>query len=172
MSAGAITAIVAVVTVLVFASLRRVQSQQAYVVQLLGRYRRTLEPGTHLLIPFIESVRAKVDMRDQVVSFPPQPAITSDDLVACISTVLQDRVVDPVRATYEIGNLRQALEMSTITALRRLAGSMDMERVRASSHEINLYLAGMVSENAGAWGVKVIQTEIEAIETGSRHGCA
>ncbi|RZU73052.1 SPFH domain/Band 7 family protein [Micromonospora kangleipakensis] len=152
------------------ASVRAVQPQQTYVVELLGRYRRTLEPGIHLLIPFIESVRAKVNMQEQVASFPPQPAITSDNLVACIGTVLYYQVVDPVRATYEIADSVQAMEMSTITALRNLMGSMNLERARASRDEITVHLTEVLDEKTPSWGIKVIRVEIKAIEAGSRLG--
>jgi regulator of protease activity HflC (stomatin/prohibitin superfamily) len=124
-----------------------------------------------MLVPFIESVHAKVNMREQVASFPPQPAITSDDLVACIGTVVYYRVVDPVRATYEIANSLQAMEMLAITTLRNLVGSMDLEGARTSRDEINLRLSEVFDEKTGAWGIKVIRTEIKAIETGSRSGC-
>ena len=172
-SAGLVTVVVAVVALIVvgLAAVRTVPPQQAYVVELLGRYRRTLEPGVHLLVPFIESVHAKVNMGEQVASFPPQPAITSDDLVACIETLLCYRVVDPVRATYEIANAVQAMEMLTITSLRDLTGSMDLERVRASRNELTLRLTEVLDRNTGAWGIKVIRAEIKAIETGSRLGC-
>jgi regulator of protease activity HflC (stomatin/prohibitin superfamily) len=148
-----------------------VQPQQTYVVELLGRYRRTLDPGIHVLLPFIESVRAKVDMGQRVASFPPQPAITLDNLVACISTVLYYRVVDPVRATYETADVERTIEMLSITTLRHLAGSMDLERVRASRNEINFQLAKVLDDETVAWGIKVIRTEVTAIETGSRLGC-
>ena len=97
------------------------------VVERLGRYHRTLKPGLNLLVPFIDSVRTKVDMREQVVSFPPQPVITADNLVVSIDTVLYFKVVDPVRATYEIANFLQAIEQLTVTTLRNVIGSMDME---------------------------------------------
>jgi regulator of protease activity HflC (stomatin/prohibitin superfamily) len=112
-----------------------------------------------------------VDLAGQVAGLPPQPAITSDNLVACISTVLYYRVVDPARATYEIADYRQALEMLTITILRNLVGSMTLERVRSSRNEINRQLAAGLDENTGSWGIEVIRTEIKAIETGSRQGC-
>ena len=149
-----------------------VQPQQAYVVELLGHYRRTLEPGIHMLVPFIESVRAKVNMREQVAHFPPQPAITSDNQVACIATVVYYRVVDPVRATYEITDFVRAIEMVTITTLRNLMGAMDLEEARAGRDEITLRLTEMFDEKTAAWGIKVILTEIKAIETGSRSGCS
>jgi len=172
-SVGVVTIIAAFLAliIVVWAAVRTVPPQQTYVVELLGRYRRTLEPGIHLLVPFFESVHAKVNMREQVASFPPQPAITSDDLVACIDTVLYYRVVDPVRATYETANSVHAMEMLTITTLRNLIGSMDLERARVSRNEINSRLTDVLDKNAGAWGIKVIRTEIKAIETGSRLGC-
>jgi hypothetical protein len=139
--AGLVTVVALVALIIVgWAAVRTVPPQQTYVVELLGRCRRTLEPGIHLLVPFIESVHAKVNMREQAASFPPQPAIASDNLVACIETVLYYRVVDPLRATYETVNSVRAMEMLTITTLRNLTGSMDLERVRASRDELNLRL--------------------------------
>ena len=171
-SSGVLTATVAVaLLIIVVASIRPVPPQRAYVLDVFGRYRRTLGPGVHLVIPLVESVRAKVDLSEQVASFPPQPAITSDNLVACISTVLYYRVVDPARATYEIANYRQALEVSTITVLRNLMGSTDLNRARTSRNEINSQLTEGLNAMTGSWGINVIRTEITAIETGSRQGC-
>jgi regulator of protease activity HflC (stomatin/prohibitin superfamily) len=171
-SSGAVIGLAAVVgLVVVFASMRSVGPQQTYVVELLGRYRRTLDPGIHLLIPFIESVRAKVNMREQVARIPPQPVITLDNLVACVGTILYYRVVDPVRATYEIADAERAMEMLTITTLRDVMGEMDLERARASRHELDMRLASVLDEKTGAWGIKVIRPEIKTIETGSRLGC-
>jgi regulator of protease activity HflC (stomatin/prohibitin superfamily) len=173
-SPEAVTVLVAVLiaVAVVLASVRIVQPQQAYVIELLGRYRRTLDPGVRVLLPFIESVRAKVNMHEQVASFPSQPAITTDNRVACIRTVVYYRVADPVRATYEIADAERALEMLTITTLRNLAGSMDLARLRASRQEINSQLAMAVQEKTGDWGIKVLRTEITAIDTGSPLGCS
>jgi regulator of protease activity HflC (stomatin/prohibitin superfamily) len=157
--------------IVALASVRTVQPQQTYVVELLGRYRRTLQPGIHLLIPFIESVHAKVNMHEQVASFPPQPAITLDNLVACIDTVLYYSVVDPVRATYEIANSVQAMDMLTITVLRNLMGSMQLEQARASRNEITSQLTEALKETTVSWGIEVIRVEIKAIGAGSRTGC-
>jgi regulator of protease activity HflC (stomatin/prohibitin superfamily) len=172
-SSGVVAAIVAFVAVIIvaLAAVRIVRPQQTYVVELFGRFRRTLEPGVHLLIPLIESVRAKVNMREQVATFPPQPAITSDNQVACIETVLYYRIVDPVRATYEIANSLQALEMLTITTLRDLTGSMALEQARVSRDEINLRLTDLLDTNTGGWGIQVIRAETTSFETGSRLGC-
>jgi regulator of protease activity HflC (stomatin/prohibitin superfamily) len=152
------------VIVMLLRSVRIVPQQRMEVVERLGRYQRTLKPGLNILLPFIESVRTKVDMREQVVSFPPQPVITSDNLVVSIDTVLYFRVVDPVRATYEIADFLQAIEQLTVTTLRNVIGSLDLERALTSREEINRHLSGVLDETTGRWGIKVTRVEIKAIE--------
>jgi regulator of protease activity HflC (stomatin/prohibitin superfamily) len=155
-------ALIAIITVA--RSVRIVPQQRMDVVERLGKYKRTLNPGLNLLVPFIDAVRTKVDMREQVVSFPPQPVITSDNLVVSIDTVLYFKVVDPVRATYEIANFLQAIEQLTVTTLRNVIGSLDLERALTSREEINRHLSGVLDETTGRWGVKVTRVEIKAIE--------
>ena len=155
-------ALIAIITVA--RSVRIVPQQRMDVVERLGKYKRTLNPGLNLLVPFIDAVRTKVDMREQVVSFPPQPVITSDNLVVSIDTVLYFKVVDPVRATYEIANFLQAIEQLTVTTLRNVIGSLDLERALTSREEINRHLSGVLDETTGRWGVKVTRVEIKAID--------
>ncbi|GAA0465690.1 paraslipin [Paractinoplanes deccanensis] len=161
---------VLIIVIVVFAivtllrSVRIVPQQRMDVVERLGKYKRTLTPGLNLLVPFIDSVRSKVDMREQVVSFPPQPVITSDNLVVSIDTVLYFKVVDPVRATYEIANFLQAIEQLTVTTLRNVIGSLDLERALTSREEINRHLSSVLDETTGRWGIKVTRVEIKAIE--------
>jgi regulator of protease activity HflC (stomatin/prohibitin superfamily) len=145
-------------------SVRIIPQQRMDVVERLGKYQRTLSPGLNLLVPFIDSVRTKVDMREQVVSFPPQPVITSDNLVVSIDTVLYFKVVDPVRATYEISNFLQAIEQLTVTTLRNVIGSLDLERALTSRDQINKHLSSVLDETTGRWGIKVTRVEIKAIE--------
>src|SRR5215468_6738532 len=147
-----------------YKAIKIVPQQRMDVVERLGRYDRTLKPGLRILVPFFDSVRTKVDMREQVVSFPPQPVITSDNLVVSIDTVLYFRVVDPVRATYEISNFLQAIEQLTVTTLRNVIGSMDLEKALTSRDEINRHLSVVLDETTGRWGVKVTRVEIKAIE--------
>src|SRR3954452_9529969 len=161
---------VLIIVIVVFAivtllrSVRIVPQQRMDVVERLGKYKRTLNPGLNLLVPFVDSVRSKVDMREQVVSFPPQPVITSDNLVVSIDTVLYFKVVDPVRATYEISNFLQAIEQLTVTTLRNVIGSLDLERALTSREEINRHLSSVLDETTGRWGIKVTRVEIKAIE--------
>jgi regulator of protease activity HflC (stomatin/prohibitin superfamily) len=162
--AAVIGAFALVLVITLLRSVRIVPQQRMDVVERLGRYNRTLKPGLNLLMPFIEAVRSKVDMREQVVSFPPQPVITSDNLVVSIDTVLYFKVVDPVRATYEIANFLQAIEQLTVTTLRNVIGSLDLERALTSREEINRHLSGVLDETTGRWGIKVTRVEIKAIE--------
>jgi regulator of protease activity HflC (stomatin/prohibitin superfamily) len=152
------------VMVTVARSVRIVPQQRMDIVERLGRYNRTLNPGMRLLVPVVDKVRSKVDMREAVVSFPPQPVITSDNLVVSIDTVLYYRVVDPVRATYEIANALQAIEQLTVTTLRNVIGSMDLEKALTSRDEINQHLSTVLDETTGRWGIKVTRVEIKAIE--------
>ena len=162
---GVVVIAVALIAVITLAKAVRIVPQQRMdVVERLGRYNRTLKPGLNLLVPFIDAVRTKVDMREQVVSFPPQPVITSDNLVVSIDTVLYFKVVDPVRATYEIANFLQAIEQLTVTTLRNVIGSLDLERALTSREEINRHLSGVLDETTGRWGIKVTRVEIKAIE--------
>ena len=155
-------ALIVVITLL--RSVRQVPQQRNDVVERLGKYHRTLTPGLNILVPFIDAVRTKVDLREQVVSFPPQPVITSDNLVVSIDTVLYFKVVDPVKATYEIANFLQAIEQLTVTTLRNVIGSMDLERALTSREEVNRHLSVVLDETTGRWGVKVTRVEIKAIE--------
>jgi regulator of protease activity HflC (stomatin/prohibitin superfamily) len=152
------------VAISVSRALRVVPQQRMDVVERLGRYQRTLRRGLNVLVPYLDLIRTKVDMREQVVSFPPQPVITSDNLVVSIDTVLYFRVVDPVRATYEIANFLQAIEQLTVTTLRNVIGSFDLEKALTSREEINRHLSGVLDETTGRWGIKVTRVEIKAIE--------
>lgn len=161
----AVAVAVAIVAVaMLVQSVRVVPQQRMDVVERLGKYHRTLRPGLNVLVPFIDAVRSKVDLREQVVSFPPQPVITSDNLVVSIDTVLYFKVVDPVRATYEIADYLEAIEQLTVTTLRNVIGSLDLEKTLTSREEINKHLSGVLDETTGRWGIKVTRVEIKAIE--------
>jgi regulator of protease activity HflC (stomatin/prohibitin superfamily) len=162
---GVVVGAIALLTMItLIRAVRIVPQQRMDVIERLGRYKRTLSPGLNFLVPFIDSVRSKVDMREQVVSFPPQPVITSDNLVVSIDSVLYFKVVDPVRATYEIADFLQAIEQLTVTTLRNVIGSLDLERTLTSREEINRHLSGVLDETTGRWGIKVTRVEIKAIE--------
>jgi regulator of protease activity HflC (stomatin/prohibitin superfamily) len=159
-----IAALALIVVIMLMKSVRQVPQQRNDVVERLGKYHRTLQPGLNILIPVIDKVRTKVDLREQVVSFPPQPVITSDNLVVSIDTVLYFKVIDAKAATYEIANFLQAIEQLTVTTLRNIIGSMDLERALTSREQVNSHLSAVLDETTGRWGVKVTRVEIKAIE--------
>ena len=133
-------------------------------MERLGRYRKTLEPGMNLIIPFIDRVKPLIDLREQVVSFLGQPVITEDNLVVKIDTVLFFQVTDPRAADYEIVNYIQAIEQLTATMLRSVIGSMDLEVTLTSRDKINTMLRGVLDDASGKWGIRVTRVEIKAID--------
>ena len=145
-------------------TIRIVPQQTAIIVERLGSYDRTLEAGLHLLIPFVDRARAMVDQREQVVNFPPQPVITSDNLVVSIDTVIYFQVTEPKDAVYEIANYIQGIEQLTVTTLRNVIGSLDLEQTLTSRDQINGQLRGVLDEETGRWGIRVKRVELKAID--------
>jgi regulator of protease activity HflC (stomatin/prohibitin superfamily) len=166
MGPGLIAALViaAFLIVVVARSVRIIPQARAAVVERLGRYQRTLEPGIHLLVPFADRIRRMIDLREQVVTFPPQPVITSDNLTVHIDTVVYFQVTEPRAATYAIANYIQAVEQLTITTLRNVVGSLNLEQALTSRDQINHQLRGVLDEATGKWGIRVARVELKAIE--------
>jgi regulator of protease activity HflC (stomatin/prohibitin superfamily) len=160
--------IVIVLVLLVLVTLARtvriVPQARAGVVERLGRYQRTLNPGLAILVPFVDKLRPLMDLREQVVSFPPQPVITEDNLVVNIDSVIYFQVTDAKSATYEIANYIQAIEQLTVTTLRNVVGGMDLEQALTSREDINMQLRGVLDEATGKWGVRVNRVELKAID--------
>ena len=156
--------LVVVAATTVIRAVRIVQQATAVIIERLGKYQRTLGAGLHFLIPFIDRPRATVDLREQVVSFPPQPVITSDNLVVSIDTVIYFQVNDPKSATYEIANFIQGIEQLTVTTLRNVIGSLDLEQTLTSRDQINGQLRGVLDEATGKWGIRVNRVELKAID--------
>lgn len=155
--------LVFVVTVL-SKTVRIVPQARAGVVERFGKYKNTLPAGLNIVVPFIDKVRYQIDLREQVVSFPPQPVITQDNLVVSIDTVIYFQVTDPVAATYEIANYIQAVEQLTMTTLRNIVGGMDLEGTLTSRDEINTRLRGVLDEATGKWGIRVNRVELKGID--------
>ena len=145
-------------------SIRIVPQARARVVERLGRYHRTLNPGLAVVIPFIDRLRPQIDLREQVVSFPPQPVITEDNLVVNIDTVIYFQVTDARAATYEVANYIQAIEQLTVTTLRNVIGGMELEHTLTSRDQINGQLRGVLDEATGKWGIRVNRVELKAID--------
>src|SRR5881394_1562908 len=145
-------------------TIRIVPQARAGVVERLGRYSRTLTPGLAIVVPFIDRIRDMMDLREQVVSFDPQPVITEDNLVVSIDTVIYFQVTDAKAATYEIANYIQGIEQLTVTTLRNVIGGMALEKTLTSRDEINNQLRGVLDEATGKWGIRVNRVELKAID--------
>jgi regulator of protease activity HflC (stomatin/prohibitin superfamily) len=170
MSTQSVVTLVVLLLILLFIvstvlrAVRIVPQATAVLVERLGRYSRTLDAGLHFLVPFVDRPRAIVDLREQVVSFPPQPVITSDNLVVNIDTVIYFQPTDPKAAVYEIANYIQGIEQLTVTTLRNVIGSLDLEQTLTSRDEINGQLRGVLDEATGRWGIRVNRVELKAID--------
>ncbi|MBU1251909.1 MAG: SPFH/Band 7/PHB domain protein [Actinobacteria bacterium] len=152
------------VVVVLIRAIRIVPQAYAGVVERLGRYHKTLQPGLNLLVPFIDRMRPLVDMREQVVSFPPQPVITEDNLVVSIDTVIYFQVTDARAATYEIANYLAGVEQLTVTTLRNVVGGLNLEEALTSRDNINGQLRVVLDEATGKWGLRVNRVELKAID--------
>jgi regulator of protease activity HflC (stomatin/prohibitin superfamily) len=167
---GQLFVLVLVVVVLVFVvvvlirTIRIIPQASAGVVERLGKYHKTLMPGLNILVPFIDRVRPLIDMREQVVSFPPQPVITEDNLVVSIDTVVYFQVTDARAATYEIANYLGAVEQLTTTTLRNVVGGLNLEEALTSRDNINGQLRIVLDEATGKWGIRVGRVELKAID--------
>src|SRR5438132_1586173 len=162
-------ALIVVIVVVVFAlivaarTIRVIPQARAGVVERLGRYNRTLEPGLAIVTPFIDRVRPLVDLREQVVNFAPQSVITEDNVVVGIETVLYFTITDPRSATYEIANPLQAIEQLTVTTLRNVIGGLTLEATLTARENVNAELRTVLDEATGKWGIRINRVEIKSV---------
>ena len=156
--------ILLVVVLAIYRAVRIIPQATAGIVERFGRYHRTLHAGLNMVTPFVDRLRPLIDLREQVVSFPPQPVITRDNLVVGIDTVIYFQVTDPKAATYEVADYIKAVEQLTVTTLRNVVGGMDLETVLTSRDQINTELRQELDEATGKWGIRVGRVELKAIE--------
>src|ERR1700752_2604508 len=159
-----IVVFVALVVAVISRSVRIIPQAMAGMVERFGRYHRTLPAGLNMVTPFVDRLRPLIDLREQVVSFPPQPVITRDNLVVSIDTVIYFQVTDARAATYEIANYIQAIEQLTVTTLRNVIGGLALEKTLTSRDEINGQLRGVLDDATGKWGIRVNRVEPKAID--------
>ena len=160
-----VSGVIVIFLLIAFArTVRIVPQANAGIVERLGRYHRTLNPGMTLVVPFVDRLRPLIDLREQVVSFEPQPVITEDNLVVQIDTVLYFTVNDPRSVTYEVANPLQAIEQITVTTLRNVIGSLSLEAALTSRDHINAQLRGVLDEATNKWGIRVNRVEIKSID--------
>jgi regulator of protease activity HflC (stomatin/prohibitin superfamily) len=156
--------VAAVVLITLSRGIRIVPQAKAGIVERLGRYSRTLDAGLALIVPYVDRVKPLIDLREQVVSFPPQPVITEDNLTVNIDTVIYYQVTDPKSATYEINNFISGIEQLTVTTLRNVAGGMTLEDTLTSRDTINAELRTVLDEATGKWGIRVNRVELKAVD--------
>jgi regulator of protease activity HflC (stomatin/prohibitin superfamily) len=164
--AGLIVLIVLALLVLLTLSrgIRIVPQARAGVVERLGRYQRTLDPGLALVVPYMDRVRPLIDMREQVVSFPPQPVITEDNLTIQIDTVIYFQVTNAKDASYEIADFISAIEQLVLTTLRNVCGGMTLEATLTSRDTVSAALRIVLDEATGRWGIRINRVEIKSID--------
>ena len=164
---AALIALIVVAVVVLFTlsrGIRIVPQARAGIVERLGRYYRTLDAGLALIIPYVDRVKPLIDLRETVVSFPPQPVITEDNLVINIDTVIYFQVTDPKAATYEIQNFIAAIEQLTVTTLRNVIGGMTLEDTLTSRDKVSAELRHVLDEATGKWGIRVNRVELKAVD--------
>ncbi|MCD4557372.1 SPFH domain-containing protein [Schaalia sp. lx-100] len=152
------------VCLVVARAIQVVPQSRALVVERLGKFHSVRFAGLHVVVPFIDRIASRVDLREQVTSFPPQPVITADNVVVSIDSVIYYQVNDPMHATYEIANYIQAIEQLTVTTLRNVIGSLDLEATLTSRDQINGQLRGVLDDATGRWGIRVNRVELKAID--------
>jgi len=163
-------ALIALIIIVLFAlmvaakTIRIIPQARAGVVERLGRYSRTLEPGLTIVVPFIDKVRPLIDLREQVVSFPPNGVITEDNVTVNIDTVLYFTITDPKAASYEVAKPLQAIEQLTVTTLRNVIGGLTLEDTLTSRDQINTQLRTVLDEATGRWGIRINRVELKAVD--------
>jgi regulator of protease activity HflC (stomatin/prohibitin superfamily) len=169
-ASGAVVGLIFLAVLVIFAfiivakSVALIPQAEAAVIERLGRYSRTISGQLTLLVPFIDRIRARIDLRERVVSFPPQPVITEDNLTLNIDTVVYFQVTNPQAAVYEISNYIVGVEQLTTTTLRNVVGGMTLEQTLTSRDKINGQLRGVLDEATGRWGLRVARVELRSID--------
>jgi regulator of protease activity HflC (stomatin/prohibitin superfamily) len=160
--------VLAVVALFVLVTLARtirvIPQARAGVVERFGRYSRTLNPGLAMVVPFVDRIRRTVDLREQVVSFPPQPVITQDNVVVNVETVIYFQITDAKAATYEIANSLEAIDLLSVTTLRNVIGAMTLDQTLTSRDQVNDQLRGILDDATGKWGIRIHRVELKAID--------
>jgi regulator of protease activity HflC (stomatin/prohibitin superfamily) len=165
MAAAIVIIVLAAFLLLVAArTIRIIPQARAGVIERLGRYSRTLDPGLAIVVPFVDRLKPLIDLREQVVSFAPQPVITEDNLVVNIDTVLYFTITDPKAATYEVANPLQAIEQLTVTTLRNVIGGMTLEDSLTSRDNVNSQLRVVLDEATGKWGIRINRVELKSVD--------
>ena len=165
MTAAAVVVLAFIVLLVVYVALaiKIVQQYEQGLIERFGRYRKTVDPGFHMIVPFIERM-VKVDMREQVVDVPPQEVITRDNVVVTVDAVVYYQATDPVKLKYNVSNFILAATKLAQTNLRNVVGDMDLDDALTSRETINTELRQILDEATDVWGTRVVRVEIQRID--------
>ena len=156
--------VLAVIVVLFAGAVKVVPQKEAWTVERLGRYHRTLEAGLHFIIPVVDAVRAKVSLKEQVLDIPSQEVITKDNVVVGIDAVCYFTVIDPVSAVYNIENLEYAIVQTIQTNLRDVVGGMELDEILSSREKINARIKEALQGASKSWGIVINRVEVREIK--------
>ncbi len=165
MTAAAVVVLAFILLLVIYVALaiKIVQQHEQGLIERFGRYRKTVEPGFHMIVPFIEKMK-KVDMREQVVDVPPQEVITKDNVVVTVDAVVYYQATDPVKLKYNVANFILAATKLAQTNLRNVIGDMDLDAALTSRETINTELREILDEATDVWGTRVVRVEIQRID--------
>ncbi|MCL1693742.1 MAG: SPFH/Band 7/PHB domain protein [Actinomycetia bacterium] len=165
MTAAAVVVLAFILLLVIYVALaiKIVQQHEQGLIERFGRYRKTVGPGFHMIVPFIEKMR-KVDMREQVVDVPPQEVITKDNVVVTVDAVVYYQATDPMKLMYNVANFILAATKLAQTNLRNVIGDMDLDAALTSRETINTELREILDEATDVWGTRVVRVEIQRID--------
>ncbi|MDQ6717554.1 MAG: SPFH/Band 7/PHB domain protein [Gemmatimonadota bacterium] len=156
--------ILLLVLLVIARAVKVVPQKQVKIIERFGKFHNQAEPGLNLILPFIDSVRATHDLRERITRIEPQPVITRDNVTMEVDAVIYYLMIDPVRGTYEVQNLEFGIEQLTLSALRNVIGSLDLDHTLSSRDEINNQLRAALDSATQQWGVKVVRVELKNID--------
>ena len=159
---GVIIFLIVLVVILIL-GIKIVPQQHAYVIERLGKYKKTITAGLNIIIPVIDKVRVNVNLKEQVADFPPQPVITKDNVTMQIDTVVYFKIVDPAAYAYGVENPIMAIENLTATTLRNIIGDMELDETLTSRDKVNAQLCAIIDEATDPWGIKINRVKLKNI---------
>ena len=152
-----------IVAFIAFASIKVVNQSEVYIIERLGKFEKVADAGLTIIIPFLDRVSSVVLLKEQTMDIPPQGVITKDNVTINIDTVVFYQITDPVKAVYEIQNLKKGIEYLAITTIRDIVGKMDLDETFGSRDNINYQLRSILDEATDKWGCKINRVEIKDI---------
>jgi regulator of protease activity HflC (stomatin/prohibitin superfamily) len=149
--------------VILVRSVKIVPQKQVKIIERLGKFHSQADAGLNIILPFFDTVRATHDLRERITKIEPQPVITRDNVTMEVDAVIYYLLIDPIRATYEVQNLEWGIEQLTLSALRNVIGSLDLDHTLTSRDAINTQLRAALDSATQQWGVKVVRIELKNI---------